>query len=252
MNKTAKNHYRNGLLLGVAMTLLGTACSQSESPPAGQPDKVTDVSMVTFMEREAGTDTYPVRILVSPDYVRYDDGYDESDYALLHRRSRTLYSVAHENASVLVIENHPASDPMPAELSLTEERIVDNDAPTIAGRQPQLVKYFANGTPCYQAVSVAGLMDEAVAGMAEYASALAERQLDNMQSVPEAMQTPCFLSRYVHAPGRHYSHGLPVQLWDEAGYYSSLTDFSAGETVAAALFEVPNDYESIRLEQLVQ
>lgn len=249
MNKTAKNHYRNGLLLSLAMTLLVTACSQSEAPPAAQPDTLTNVSILTYMEREAGTDTYPVRILVSPDYVRYDDGYDESDYALLDRRSRTLYSVAHENASVLVIENHPFSETMPADLTLTEERIVDNEAPTIAGKQPLHAKYFADGTPCYQAVSVSGLMDEAVAGMAEYATALGERQLHDIQSVPDTIRTPCFLSRYVYASARHYTHGLPVQLWDDSGYDSSLTDFSADETVSSALFEVPEDYESILLGQ---
>jgi len=250
MNKPAKHHLRNSLLTGLAMTLLVTACSQSEAPPPGLPDDtLANVSIVTYMEREAGTDTYPVRILVSPDFVRYDDGYDQSDYALLDRHSRTLYSVAHENASVLVIENHPVSDPGPANLSLTEERTEDNDAPAIAGKQPLHVKYLANGDPCYQAVSVTGLMDEAVAGMAEYASALGERQLNNMQSVPDAMQTPCFLSRYVYASARHYSHGLPVQIWDESGYYSSLTDFSADQEVQAALFDIPDDYESIQLGQ---
>ena len=247
MNKTEINRIKHSWLMTLAMTLLVTACSQSEAPPAEQPDVLTNVSVVTYMEREAGTDTYPVRILVTPDYVRYDDGYDESDYALLDRRTRTLYSVAHENASVLVIENHPVNDPLPAELSLTEELTEDNDAPAISGKQPLHVKYLANGTPCYQAVSAAGLMDEVVAGMAEYATALGERPRGNMQSVPEAMQTPCFLSRYVFATARHYRHGLPVQLWDEAGFYSALTDFSAGKTVPTALFEVPDDYESIRL-----
>ena len=71
MNKTAKHHLRNSLLPGLAMTLLVTACSQSEAPPPGLPDDtLANVSIVTYMEREAGTDTYPVRILVSPDWVR--------------------------------------------------------------------------------------------------------------------------------------------------------------------------------------
>jgi hypothetical protein len=38
-----------------------------------------------------------------------------------------------------------------------------------------------------------------------------------------------------------------VQIWDESGYYSTLTDFSAQETVPAALFDIPDDYESIQL-----
>lgn len=245
MIKAVINIIRDSVLPGLAVTLLVTACSQSEAPSAVPTGRTTDVSRVTYMEREAGTDTYPVRILVSPGYVRYDDGYDESDYALLDRSSRTLFSVAHESSSVLVIENHPASETLPADLTLTEERIVDNDAPTIAGKQPLHVKYLANGTPCFQAVSVAGLMDEAVAGMAEYARALGERQRHNMQSMPDEMQTPCFLSRYAYAADRHYTHGLPVQLWDESGYYSSLADFRTGETVSASLFEVPDDYERI-------
>ncbi|MGB5179528.1 MAG: hypothetical protein WBP44_12465 [Gammaproteobacteria bacterium] len=249
MIKAVTNRYRIQLLASMAMTLLGTACSQSEAPPAGQVATVTDVSVVSYLEREAGTDTYPVRILVSPDYVRYDDGYDESDYALLDRRTRTLFSVAHESSSVLIIENHPFSGPVPADLALTEERLVDTDAPTIAGKQPLHVTYLADGTPCYQAVSVGGLMDEAVAGMAEYATALAERQLHDMQSVPDAIRTPCFLSRYAYASARHYTHGLPVQLWDDAGYDSSLTDFRSGETVSATLFKVPDGYESILLGQ---
>ncbi len=249
MNRTGTNNYPQLLWLSTVMILLVTACSRSEAPAAGQPNTVSDVSIVTYMEREAGTDTYPVRILVSADYVRYDDGFNAGDYALLDRRSRTLYSVVHENASVLVIENHPVSGPIPADLSLSEELNVDNAAPAIAGKQPLHVEYLANGAPCYEAVSVAGLMADAVAGMNEYATALGERQLDNMHTVPEAMQTPCFLSRYAYASGRHYKHGLPVQLWDDAGYYSALTDFSEGETVPAGLFDVPDDYESIQLQQ---
>ncbi len=62
------------------------------------------------------------------------------------------------------------------------------------------------------------------------------------------MQTPCFLSRYAYAPERHYTHGLPVQIWDETGFYRSLTDFHESKTVAAVLFEVPDSYEKLLLE----
>jgi len=250
MINTSKNIYRTRFLLGLAISLLGSACSQSEAPPGAQSGQLTDVSVVTYMEREPGTDTYPVRILVSPGHVRFDDGYDDSDYTLLDRRTRTLYSVSHESSSVLVIKNHPPGDTTtPADLSLTEERIVDNDAPTIAGKQPLQFNYLANGTLCYQTVSVAGIMDAAVAGMTEYATALGERQRGDLQTVPEELQTPCFLSRYAYAPERHYTHGLPLQIWDDAGYSSSLTDFQDNEMVSSALFEVPENYERIQLGQ---
>jgi len=249
MNQQTKDGRCYSLVLSVAMILPGVACSPSEAPPAAQREHVTDVSIVLYEEQEAGVDPYPVRILVSPEFVRFDDGYDESDFVLLDRGSRTLFSVVHENNSVLEIRNHPFSGSLPTDITLTEDRIEDNNAPTIAGRQPVHVRYLANGTPCYQAISVNGLLEEAVTGLAEYESALGERQLGSMQSVPEAMQTPCFLSRYGYTPGRHYTHGLPVQIWDETGFYRSLTDFHEGETVAAVLFEVPDNYEKLLLEQ---
>jgi len=240
---------RYDLLLSLTMAMLGTACSQSETPPAEQTGQVTDVSIVLYEEQEAGIEPYPVRILVSPDYVRFDDGYDESDFVLLNRGSRALFSVVHENRSVLIIRNHPFSGSLPPDITLTEDHIEGNDAPTIAGKQPVHIKYLANGTPCYQAISVSGLLEEAVAGLAEYATALGERQLVNMQSMPETMQTPCFLSRFGYAPERHYNHGLPVQVWDESGFYRSLADFHEHETLAAVLFEVPDSYEKLLLEQ---
>jgi hypothetical protein len=231
------------------MAMLGTACSQSEAPPAEKTEQVTDVSIVLFEEQEAGIDPYPVRILVTPEYVRFDDGYDESDFVLLDRSSRTLFSVVHENHSVLEIRNHAFSGSLPTNITLTEERIEDDDAPAIAGKQPVHIRYLANETPCYQSISVSGLLDKAVAGLIEYETALGERQLGNLQSVPETMQTPCFLSRYAYAPDRHYTHGLPVQIWDETGFYRSLTDFHESGTVAAVLFEVPDSYEKLLLDQ---
>jgi hypothetical protein len=236
-------------LLGLTMAMLGTACSQSEAPPAKPTKQAVDVSVILYEEREAGIDPYPVRILVSPEYVRFDDGYDESDFVLLDRGSRTLFSVTHENRSILEIRNYPFNGSLPPGITLTEDRIEDDNVPTIAGKQPLHVRYLANETPCYQAISVSGLMEKAVNGLIEYETALGERQLGNLQSVPDTMQTPCFLSRYAYAPERHYAHGLPVQIWDETGFYRSLTDFHESKTVAAVLFEVPDSYEKLLLDQ---
>jgi len=241
--------FRYDWLLGLTMAMLGTACNQSEAPPTKQSKQVAGVSIVLYEEQEAGIDPYPVRILVSPEYVRFDDGYDESDFVLLDRGSRTLFSVTHENHSVLEIRNHAFSGSLPPDITLTEDRVEDSKAPTIAGEQPVHIRYLANESPCYQTISVSGLLKEAVAGLIEYETALGERQLGNLQSVPDTMQTPCFLSRYAYAPERHYTHGLPVQIWDETGFYRSLTDFHESKTVAAVLFEVPDSYEKLLLDQ---
>lgn len=223
--------------------VLLSACGKPGGSAGSTAQMVTGVNILSYEEREAGTDSYVVRILVSSGYVRLDDGYAASDFALLDRQSRTVFSVSHEDRSILVIENQPNDTaPSPA-IELTVSRTTDTAAPAIAGKQPVQIGYLANGDLCFQAVTVPGIMEEAVAGMAEYVEVLAERQLNNMESVLASMQTPCFLSRYVHAPSRHYRDGLPVQEWDETGYSRMLTDFSANETVPAALFELPAEYE---------
>jgi len=231
--------------------LLFTACSIALLGACGKPgdsagnavQMVTGVNILSYEEREAGTDSYIVRVLVSSGHLRFDDGYAASDFALLDRQSRAVFSVSHEDRSILVIDNQPNDAvPSPA-IKLTVTRTADTAAPVIAGKQPVQIDYLANGELCLQTVTVPGVMEDAVAGMAEYVEVLAERQLNNMESVPESMQTPCFLSRYVHAPSRHYRDGLPVQEWDETGYFRTLTDFSANETVPAALFELPAEYE---------
>ena len=231
------------LLFTTYCILLLAACGKSGEITGIVPENITGVNMLSYEEREAGTDSYIVRVLVSPGFVRLDDGYTASDFALLDRQSKTVFSVSHEDRSILVIEYQPGDVALPPDIKLTETRTADDAAPAIAGKQPVHINYLASGDLCFQAVTVPDVMGDAVAGMAEYAEVLAERQLNNMESVPVSMQTPCFLSRYVYAAARQYRDGLPVQEWDGSGYFRTLIDFNENETVPAALFELPGAYE---------
>jgi len=221
--------------------------SHNEAPDNKSHHLTVTISKLSYMEAEAGTEPYPVRILVSPDYVRLDDGYDESDYVLLDRKSRTLVSVTHENRSVLIINNQALHGSLPDAIALTEESLPDNEAPTISGKRPLHFRYLADNTVCRESVSVKGVMSRAVSGMREFATALGERQSNNMHSVPVSMQTPCFLSRYVFAAGRIFDNGLPIQSWDNSGFSRTLIDFSDEASVPAAVFSIPDDYQSMTL-----
>ena len=204
---------------------------------------MTTASLLWYEEQEAGTDTYPVRVLVNPDHVRFDDGFDASDFVLLERRSRTLFSVSHEEQRILVIATPRLDKALPEHVDLDETREIDSKAPKIAGEQPVHIRFLANDELCYQAIVVPGLLADAVSGLAEYAEILGDRQLDNMHTVPESMQTPCFLARYAYAPQRHLLHGLPLREWDAAGYLRTLTDFSENQPVSSDLFGLPTGYE---------
>jgi len=241
----------NGLQRGLLFTarllvLLPVLRVMGCTQPGGEGQEQATVTLLTYQEQEAGVEPYPLRVFVNDQFLRFDDGYDTSDFMLMERSTQTVYSVSHENQSILVIADYPAVAAAPEDLVLTEERDVDTAAPEIAGRQPVYIRFLAGGTVCYHAVVAPDLLEQASAALAEYATALANRQFSDMASVPEGMQTPCFLSRYVYTPARHLRYGLPVSEWDDSGYQRVLLDYREGATVAAGLFALPVEYERFR------
>jgi len=242
MNGTPRGPVFTVRLLALPLVLLATGCTQ----PHGESQDQATVTLLTYQEQEAGVEPYPLRILVNEQFLRFDDGYDASDFMLMERNTQTVYSVSHEDQSILVIGNYPAAAAAPEAIVLSEERDIDPAAPEIAGKQPEYIRFLASGTVCYHAVVAPGLLEQVSVALAEYATALANRQFSDMASVPEERQTPCFLSRYVYTPARHLRHGLPISEWDESGYRRTLVDFREGETVAAGLFALPDGYERFR------
>lgn len=238
------------IFLAFVMSLLAAACNRSSDEP---PSAVTDDGMVSvdwllYEEQEQGTGQYPVRILVSRDYVRLDDNYDGSDFVLLDRRSRKLFSVSHEEGNILVIDSKPGDTSLPPDIVLTEVRNEDDDAPTIAGNAPLHVQYMADDVLCYEAVVIPGLLEDVTEALTEYVELLGLRQLNSLDAVPDTMQTPCFLSRYVYRPERHLTEGLPVQEWDAAGYQRTLVDYGEKQPVSRSLFVLPDGYEQFQID----
>jgi len=246
--------YRNSLCctvwLLVSISLLSVACSRtSDELPATVPDDgMVNVDWLLYEEQEQGTGQYPVRILVSRYYVRLDDNYDGSDFVLLDRRARKLFSVSHEEGNVLVIDSKPGDASLPPDIVLTEVRNEDDDAPTIAGNAPLHVQFRADDVLCYEAVVIPGLLEEVTEALTEYVELLGLRQLNSLDAVPITMQTACFLSRYAYRPARHLREGLPVREWDAAGYQRTLVDYGEKQPVSRSLFVLPDGYEQFQID----
>jgi hypothetical protein len=242
MNSTKPGPVLTAWLLALLIVLLAAGCTQ----PAGESTDQATVTLLNYQEQEAGVQPYPLRILVNSGFLRFDDGFDASDFMLMERATQTIYSVSHEDRSILIISGYPGVDALPAGIELSEVRDVDTAAPKIAGKHPEYIRFLANGTVCYHAIVVPGLLPQASAALAEYATMLGNRQYSDMTSVPAEMQTPCFLSRYVYTPARHVLAGLAISEWDESGYRRTLVDYRENATVSADLFELPEDYERFR------
>lgn len=242
MRCTQAGTVRSVWFLALLAVLLAAGCTQ----PADENGDQATVTLLNYQEQEAGVQPYPLRILVNARFLRFDDGFDASDFMLMERDTQTIYSVSHDDRSILVISGYPAVDALPAGIELGETRDADTSAPEIDGKQPTHFRFLANGSVCYHAIVVPGLLQQASTALAEYATALANRQFSDMVSVPAEMLTPCFLSRHVYAPARHLLAGLPISEWDETGYRRMLVDYRENATVDAGLFELPEGYERFR------
>ena len=226
------------LLLPAALLMAG--CSGEEDKAASvQPSTMT---ALYFQEVEAGVDPYPVRVLVSPGFLRFDDGEEATGYVLFDRTSGNIYSVAHGERMIFVVLNRPVTIESPKPLELTQETLHDPDAPKIDGKTPTHYQLSTNGELCGDVVVVPGMLEEARLALVEYHQALAGEQAANLEKTPPEYRTDCMLSELIFAPARYLEHGFPIHQSGTDGYMRSLVNYEVDLAYQAALFELPADY----------
>ena len=98
--------------------LAGMCVATPVSPLLAAENKTSAVKqsgavMLLYEEQESGTETYPIRMIVTDDYVRSDDGVDDGSYLLYDRREKILYSVVPDEGRVLVLTHTPFEEEMP-------------------------------------------------------------------------------------------------------------------------------------------
>ncbi|MBZ0071705.1 MAG: hypothetical protein WCY26_06495 [Thiohalobacteraceae bacterium] len=209
---------------------------------AAAPAATVTGSVLLWQEQEPGIEPYPNRMLITTDHLRSDDGEDDSDYLLFERRTGVLYSVSHERRALLVVTAEPlpaAAGPRP---EVQVDIATDPDAPLIGGQAVQAIRLHSGDALCMQAMVVPGLLPEAVAALREMRARLAGRQYRDLYKTPEEFRTPCFLANYVYEMDRALQTGLPIRESVSGGVRRALRDYRTGQTLPAALFELPADY----------
>lgn len=199
-------------------------------------------ALLVYRVWEQGSEPYVSRVLVTPGYVRLDEGEDGGSYTLFDRQREILYNVATDDRTVLVMDY---SEPVPEKsdsLILQEQVEVDDKAPTVAGQRPTHVRLLANGELCTELVVVDAVMPEAVEGLAELKLVLARIQAATLQGMPLDMRTPCDLASNIYAADRSLRFGLPLQE-RSTGRSQSLVDFSAEFEVDPILFTLPDAFD---------
>jgi hypothetical protein len=205
----------------------------------------TLATIVWYTEQEPGIEPYPVRYIITPEYMRSDEGQSGNDFLLFDRRQRKIYSVAAETRTVLEVDGNGQAPQKPDALSIVVREHVDQKAPMIGGKPPVEVQLVAASQDCHSAMVVAGFLEPVRAAFQEYSQALAVQQVRTLDRTPTALQTPCFLARYLYAGDFALAKGMLLADWNDRGERRELARYETDVPVADTLFVIPADFRRI-------
>jgi len=223
-----------GYIVGLAMLLVPGYCASLEG------------TVVWYLEHENGNEAYKVRYIVTPEYMRSDEGGDGEGYVLLVRKDKQIYNVVPENRSVLQIDGVGKLVPAPAEQGVEVKETRDSQAPTLEGKPALSLELYAGSDLCDSSVVVPGLLEDVRQALSEFRLALAVQQSRTIGNTPEEFRTPCFMANSIYAADYHLQRGIPLLEWRENKQSSKLLDYEAGVELPGALFELPQDYRYFR------
>ena len=211
--------------------------------------QASQTQYILYMEQEEGVDPYQTRVFVSKDFIRFDDGEGSVDYVLMDRSNKKIFSVNHDNKTVMVLEEKHVPVTPPFELKYDVKKLADmSEAPDINGKQPAHYQLLTNDQVCVDVVTVDGLMPEAVQAFKDFQMVLASDSATTINNLPADMQDPCVMAMTTFAPTRHLDYGLPVQEW-KPGYSRSMMDYKLSYQVEADTFSVPQDYFTYTVQE---
>lgn len=207
-------------------------------------------TLIWFQERESGTDYYLVRMIVNNRFLRIDEGGESTGFVLFNREQKTIYSVDHENRSVLMLSDQAVNIDKPEMLNLTEEEVSSEGSPPIGGNQVKIHRLYTNKQLCFEVAAASGLLVDAVDVLREFHRALATEQAVMMQRMPKDLASDCDLSEMVLVPDRYLRFGFPVRQRDYNGKVRELRDFDSNYQADPRLFELPMGYRRVTTQGL--
>lgn len=202
-----------------------------------------------YAEQDEGGKPYRTRMIVTPRWLRIDDGPESRDFLLFDRRERTIYNLSAADSSILVLPPLVVGISSPLALqNRTEKDTVE--FPSVGGRPVTHYRLHTNGKLCYDLYAAAELLPEAAQALREYRQALAGQHALPVPSMPKELLAGCDLANNIFAPARHLDHGLPVRLTEVGVRTSELVDYQQNFEAAPGLFELPAHYKRTTIEEL--
>ncbi|MHB8454129.1 MAG: hypothetical protein ACYDDO_05400 [Acidiferrobacterales bacterium] len=221
-----------------------SACA-THAPVAAQ-----TATIMMFTEQEQGGAPYRTRMIVTPRYLRIDNGHSRGGFVLLDRSRHTVYSVSRMDKTILVIKPRRITLARPADF---RQRVVKDkqEFHSVDGRKVVHYTLFTNNERCFDVYAAAGLLPDAVAALRDYHQVLAGEQAVTESKTPASFRSDCDLANYVFLPAHYLDFGFPVRQTDSAGTTRQLVDYKIGSPLTPGLFDLPADYRRYSIESMV-
>lgn len=203
--------------------------------------------MLMYQESEPGVDTYMTRVLVNQDFLRLDEGADQSNYTLYDRKENVIYTVSHEERTIMQVKPVKSDNVIKRKLVMDARKLEDKTIPSIAGQQPVHYELKVNDVVCAEVFVIDGIHAEAIKAMQEFNRLLASVHLKNLENTPEAMQEDCFLAHHISSPSRSLQFGFPIMEQGANGVSRMLVDFKANFEVDQGVYLLPEGYRSVNM-----
>lgn len=196
---------------------------------------------VVYQDQEPGSLPYLSRYIITPDYVRIDQGRDQDNFLILDRKKHELFEVQHDRHEVLAIPTEKVKLSKAAKLQATQ---TDSPAPT-RGKGASERQVMLKQQVCARVISIPQYPEVADV-LREFRQVLAAAQWRTWQGTPDDIRQPCDLQLQVLKPGQEYAAGMPLEM----RYANGLTRVLQQVDEIAdrpELFIVPVDYKMTTL-----
>jgi len=211
------------------------------------------VYQLTYLEREPGTDEYEVSMLISDRYIRIDEVGENSGFIIYDDMKKVIYSVGHQDKSILVINQYDFSEknsPVQARV----EYMPLADAPTVSDKHVFNYRVFVKTgagvldeeKTCTDIQLVEGLLPEVRGILQNYQKVVSGQQVKMTDNQINEMQSSCFYADQIYNSGAYYEKGLPIQEWHSNEHFKMLTTYKK-VSVDADRFKIPEDYRQFSI-----
>jgi hypothetical protein len=203
-----------------------------------------DSLALTYEEVEKGAGAQIMRYIINDQFMRIDNGNDNADFILFDLKKKNIYSVNHEDQTILKIENKAWSQPQfgfKVSTQLTKMKA----APKIQNKDVYAYYVKAGDKTCTEVFLIKDSFMDEMNVLYQYQQVLSGQQVSTLKNTPVEMHTPCFLVDQVYHAGDYFKLGLPVQISYSRDYVKFLKNYKSMK-FDSVIFKLPESYSEYK------